>query len=102
MHFQVQVPRASTVGSRFALSGETDQLLLGDSSRNRDLHRVGLEVECAVRLQLGPFELESPCGAREGLLEIDIDTGVVITPRTTASPACGCEGTASASAAEKR
>src|SRR5262249_7222098 len=45
----------------------------------RDPHRMGDHFQSAVRLQLGALELQRPGGPGECLLEINVDSRVVIT-----------------------
>jgi hypothetical protein len=84
MHLEIQVPGSAFAGGRLALASETDQLTVDDSRGDRDPHLMRCELDVPFRRDLRPLELERAGRAAIGILEIEVDAGVMFT---AASPA---------------
>src|SRR6185437_3082783 len=72
-HLEVQVARLAASAGLLSLPGQANELALGHAGRNGDPHGMRLELQGAVRLELGPLELERAGRAGVRLLEVDVD-----------------------------
>ncbi len=102
MHFQIQVSGTATARARLALSREAYWLALGDAGRDGDPYSMGLHLQRTVRLYLWSLELERPRRPSKRLLQIDINSGVMIAPGATTGAGLLCKGTTSTAAEQRR
>ena len=82
---QVQITRTSTTRRLLTLTRKANQLPISHARRNRDANCVRLHVQRAIRLQIRALQLERARSSLECLLQIDINTRMMIASGAASS-----------------